>query len=118
LKLFNQQHSGGKKLSPGSYDQDVTMLYRALEVAHGALAHLSFEKSQNAKLLALAAAAILWPGVAAPQPAPRTSSQPVRMLKPDFMDRFSKFNWTQKEGLSGASVNAISQTADGYLWHG
>jgi signal transduction histidine kinase/ligand-binding sensor domain-containing protein/CheY-like chemotaxis protein len=94
------------------------MLYRALEVAHGALAHLSFAKSQNAKLLAVAAAAILWPGVAAPQPAPGTSSQPVRMLKPDFMDRFSKFNWTQKEGLSGASVNAISQTADGYLWLG
>jgi signal transduction histidine kinase/CheY-like chemotaxis protein/ligand-binding sensor domain-containing protein len=110
--------SGGNKLSPGSYDQDAAMLHRALKVAHGALAYLSFAKSQNLKLLAVAAAAILWPGVAVPQPAPGTSSHPVRVLKPDFMDRFSKFNWTQKEGLSGASVNAISQTADGYLWLG
>ena len=94
------------------------MLHRALKVAHGALACLSFAKSQNPKLLAVAAAAILWPGVSAPQPAPRTSSQRVRLLKPDLMDRFSQYEWTQKDGLSGASVNAISQTADGYLWLG
>jgi signal transduction histidine kinase/ligand-binding sensor domain-containing protein/DNA-binding response OmpR family regulator len=99
-------------------NQDVTMLHRALKVADGALAHLSFAKRRNPKLLAVAAAAILWPGVAAPQPAPGTSSQPVRELKPDFMDRFSRYNWNQKAGLSGASVNAISQTADGYLWLG
>jgi signal transduction histidine kinase/ligand-binding sensor domain-containing protein/DNA-binding response OmpR family regulator len=94
------------------------MLHRALKVAHEALAHLSFAKSQNRKLLAVAAAAILWPGVAAPQPAPGKSSQPVRVLRPDFLDRFSQFDWNQKSGLSGASVNAISQTADGYLWLG
>jgi signal transduction histidine kinase/CheY-like chemotaxis protein/streptogramin lyase len=94
------------------------MLHRALKVAHGALAHLSFAKRQNPKLLAVAAAAILWPGVAVPQPAPGTSSQPVRLLKPDLMDRFSQYDWNQKDGLSGASVNAISQTADGYLWLG
>jgi signal transduction histidine kinase/CheY-like chemotaxis protein/ligand-binding sensor domain-containing protein len=118
LKFFNLQHSGGKKLSPGSYDQDVTMFDRALKVAHGALAHLSFAKSQNLKLLAVAATAVLWPGVAAPQPAPATSSQPVRAIKPDFIDRFSEYNWNQKAGLSGASVNSIAQTADGYLWLG
>src|SRR5580704_17695139 len=94
------------------------MLPRALKLAHGALAHLSFAKSQNPKLLAVAAAAILWPGMAAPQPAPETSSQPVRVLELDFMDRFSAYNWNQKAGLSGASVNAISPTADGYLWLG
>ena len=94
------------------------MLYRALRVAHGSLAHLSVAKSQNLKLLAVAAAAILWPGVAAPQPAPGASNHPVRVLKSDFMDRFSKYNWNQKDGLSGASVNAISQTTDGYLWLG
>jgi signal transduction histidine kinase/ligand-binding sensor domain-containing protein/CheY-like chemotaxis protein len=108
---------GGKKLSAGSYDQDV-MLHRALQVAHGALANLWFAKSQNPKLLAIAAAAILWPGVAATQPAPGTSSQPVGVLEPEFMDRFSEYSWNQKAGLSGASVNAISQTADGYLWLG
>jgi len=105
-------------VSFGSYGQDVTMLYRALKVAHAPLAHLSFAKSQNPKLLALAAAVILWPGVAAPQPAPGTSSQPVRVLNPEFLDRFSAYSWNQKVGLSGASVNAISQTADGYLWLG
>jgi len=94
------------------------MLLRATSVAHGCLAHLSVAKGQNPKLLAVAAAAILWPGVAAPQPAPGTSSQPVHVLKPDFADRFNQYNWNQKDGLSGASVNAIAQTADGYLWLG
>ena len=45
------------------------MFDRALKVAHGALAHLSFAKSQNLKLLAVAATAVLWPGVALPQTA-------------------------------------------------
>jgi signal transduction histidine kinase/ligand-binding sensor domain-containing protein/CheY-like chemotaxis protein len=94
------------------------MFDRALKVAHRALAHLSFAKSQNLKLLAVAATAVLWPGVALPQTAAGTSSQAVRMLKPDFMDRFSEYNWNQKDGLSGAPVNAISQTTDGYLWIG
>jgi signal transduction histidine kinase/ligand-binding sensor domain-containing protein/CheY-like chemotaxis protein len=94
------------------------MFDRALKAAHGALAHLSFAKSQNLKLLAVAATAVLWPGVAAPQPAPGASSQPVRAIKPDFIDRFSEYNWNQKAGLSGASVNSIAQTADGYLWLG
>ena len=61
------------------------MLYRALNVLHGALAHLSFAKGRNLKLLAVAAA-ILWPGPALPQTAPGTSSQTVRALKSDFMD--------------------------------
>src|SRR5580704_16343915 len=94
------------------------MLHRALTAAHGALAHLSFAKSRNPKLLGVAAVAILWPAVALPQPAPGASGQTVRVLKPDFMDRFSAYTWNQKDGLSGASVNAISQTTDGYLWLG
>jgi signal transduction histidine kinase/ligand-binding sensor domain-containing protein/CheY-like chemotaxis protein len=96
------------------------MLHRALKMAHGygPLAHPWFAKSQNPKLLAVAAAVVLWPGVAAPQPAPGTSSQPVRVLKSDFADRFNAYNWSQKTGLSGASVKAISQTSDGYLWIG
>jgi hypothetical protein len=94
------------------------MWVRVSSVGSSALAHLSFAKSQNPKLLVVAAAAILWPGVAAPQPAPGTSSQPVRLLQPDLMDRFSPYDWNHKDGLSGASVNAISQTADGYLWLG
>jgi len=53
-----------------------------------------------------------------PAPAPRPSSQPARVLAPDLVKRFRHDIWTQNEGLSGAAINAIAQTADGYLWLG
>jgi signal transduction histidine kinase/ligand-binding sensor domain-containing protein/DNA-binding response OmpR family regulator len=69
------------------------------------------------KLLAITAAAILWPAAAMPS-APVTSSQPAHALAPDLVKRFRHDIWTQNEGLSGAPVNAIAQTTDGYLWLG
>ena len=51
-------------------------------------------------------------------PAPVTSSQPEHALVPDLVKRFRHDIWTQSEGLSGATVKAIAQTTDGYLWIG
>ena len=68
-------------------------------------------RSSHPKLLIIAAAVILWPAVA-------TSSQPAHALAPDLVKRFRHDIWTQNEGLSGAPVNSIAQTTDGYLWLG
>jgi signal transduction histidine kinase/ligand-binding sensor domain-containing protein/DNA-binding response OmpR family regulator len=70
------------------------------------------------KLLAIAAAAILWPGAATPEPPPGVSNRPGSVFAPDLVNRFSEYTWTQRDGLSGAPVSAIVQTADGYLWLG